>query len=295
MSAKSSEADDPVSLGNAPVPKIAQDSAGVEREGLPEGLAALRERLSIVPGVGHEEDHSMETAVAVLQRGSTGLRLNVAEDRLGLHAHSVRTARYDRVPGALIARSGEGDFGPPAEARVQIRAEALQQADMPRVSDRISAHIRPRAEIKSDRRAEARQLGQRDGGVQTALDAADKRVVQAHAASDVALAQSGRDSGGTDLEAKSCPKPPSHLDTAFDGPLSSRHVRGVWRRALIRDLPERLGAGAAPRDHRAAGPRSNSLETGPSSVVWGPSRTKRPSSGGSPVAWSPSRTTAASA
>jgi hypothetical protein len=295
MSCKSSEAEDPVSLRNLSGPKVDEDPAGVERERLPERLAALSERISIVPGVGNEEDQSMEAAVALLQRGSTRLRLSVAEDRLGLHAHSVRTARDDGVPCTLIATGGQGDFSPPSQARVQIRAKALQQADMPRVSDRISAHIRPRTEVQSDRRAEARQLSERHGGVQTALDAADNGVVQAHAAPDVAQTQSGRDSCRAYLEPESRPEPPSHVDTAFDGPLSSRHVRGVWRAALTRQLPEGFGAGAAPSDRRAVGPRANSLEMGPSSVVWSPSRTNRPSSGDSPVAWCPSGTTAASA
>jgi hypothetical protein len=120
-------------------------------------------------------------------------------------------------------------------------------------------------------------------------------VVQAHTAPDVPQTQSGRDSSRAHLEPESCPEPPSHLDPTFDGPLSSRHLRGLWRAVLTWDLPEEFGAGAAPSDRRAVVPRSNSLVTGPSSVVWSPSRTNRPSRGGSPVAWSPSRTTAGSA
>jgi hypothetical protein len=288
----SSEAEDAVPVWNGPGTEIGEDLARLEREGLAQGISAYAERLTIVSRVGHEEDHAIEAAVALFQDHPPSLRLHVAQNCLGLHADSHRAARHDRVQGPLVSRSGEWYLRSPSETRVENHAETLEQPHVPRVPDRISANERSRAEVQSDNRAEARQLSQRHGGVQTALDAADKRVVHANTAPDVAQTQSGRDSSGTDLEPESCPEPPSNSETALDGPLSGGHVRGVWRATLTWDLPDGFGAGAAPSDRRAFAPRSISLVTGPSSVVWSPSRTNRPSYGGPPVAWSLSGTKA---
>jgi hypothetical protein len=74
-----------------------------------------------VARVGHDQKDALEAAIAELQGRPPQLRLQVDEPCLDLHGQGLLAAAQagdQGIPGALIARPGEGDLESDIQAAV---------------------------------------------------------------------------------------------------------------------------------------------------------------------------------
>ena len=235
-----------------------------------------------------------DTSIALLQRQAPLECLDVIEDGLGLDGSSPPVTPDDGVPGTKVTGDREPDLGSPRQVRMDVRSEALQQAKLAGVTDRVAARKGTKREVEADGGAPGTQLGDRDPVKQPAFEPQKLLVRGARFVRDGPQAQAGPGPCapmiGTDAAHRFARTPPPALRWSVVG----RHGDESASRPLPRDQRGPLWGPSVARHPLAARIPNFDTLAGPAS---GPNRGRiagfeartRPPSG--PVdAWSDTRT-----
>ncbi len=192
--------------------------AGAKRRG------AGSDELSRSTGPRQHEDDPVDRAIAKLEIQPSHQGLAVVWTRLGFDAVPPFGPDGDhRVPGPLVAWSGERHLGGPAQPGMKQTAEPIEEADLGGVADRLRSGIHPSGQLQPDHRCEARQMMDRRRLQEAALDTAHFRRRKRDCSSDLGEGQSTVDPSRADLLSESSPDASSSLGAEVGGSLPRRH------------------------------------------------------------------------
>ena len=116
------------------------------------------EDFSIRPGIGDEQDESIQACVPFLEQGASLEGLQIAEARLGLDADVTFIGACPAIQRSKISGGRERYLGSPWEGRGQARPEPRKQAQLTCVSDGLANEVRADGQLEAHRRASERDL-----------------------------------------------------------------------------------------------------------------------------------------
>jgi len=132
----------------APV-QCAKDLPRFERKGGPQRLAMHREDLTVVPGVGNDQDNDIESRVALLERQSAHECLEVIQLQFGLETDTEPVEPRLGVDRPPIADHGNRNLEHPRRSRRQASPQPVEEPQVARVSHRLPIQERPPAELEA--------------------------------------------------------------------------------------------------------------------------------------------------
>ena len=105
---------------------------------------------SVLAGIGHEQDHDVETPVAFLQKHAPLDCLKIAEPNFCLDADDLSTESGSRVERPQVAWHRQWHLGRPGSAGRQPLSKPGEKPQVPRVADWLPGKVRPPRKLEAD-------------------------------------------------------------------------------------------------------------------------------------------------
>ena len=203
------------------------------------------DRPSVRGCVGQQQDHPLESKVALFGGDPPFERLNVVEPGLGFTQDAEHRARDHEVGASQIARNGDRDLRAPAKAFGHADPQPFDEREVGTVTDRRTRRVEAYRYFETNHGRDLRDQLDGEASYLTPLDPADRRMGYANQATQLTLAEASGKAANKEFAAH----PPDELPTAplaaMDGPVVGWHPTMVQLRAYqprIWRSPARPGA-----------------------------------------------------
>ena len=229
-----SQHDDPAGPRVSAGGEVPQDLAGPKWEA-GECRWCGREGAAIPARVGDEQDQVMDPTIPNFESELPFESLGVIDHGLRFDGQSPVVATDHRVPRSKVARTGDGNFGRPAEGRIQSLPQSLEKAGVRDIAEWVPAWVGAEGEVETEDLADCPQVDQLEVHV-AALEPPEPGVINVGRRGHITQAKARANPGASNVSGNpihAVTRPPS---TPIGWPLASSHAGASSRSPLCRQL-----------------------------------------------------------
>lgn len=154
-----------------------QHRAAAKREGAAQRFSMELQGRSVCPGLGDEEDHSIQARVALLEKRFAFDGLDVAKTRLCLDADPCTIKAGPAVERAKVARDWQWNLSCPRRPRREAGTKAREQLHVAGVANGIPGEIGPKGDVETHSGSSECKLAERYVLELVPLESSERRVV----------------------------------------------------------------------------------------------------------------------